>query len=54
MVVLLTALGRVFPRPGVSRLAGHGVRSHRDLGSQIGTHDSVTQFKDVWETSFPQ
>src|SRR5271157_3049325 len=46
---------RIAPWPGVrsSRQTGHGVRSHRDLGSQIGTHDSVNDTKGRPGDVFP-
>ena len=42
-----------WPRVRSSRQTGHGVRSHRDLGSQIGTHDSVNDTKGRPGDVFP-
>ena len=57
MVAIVLARGehRIAPWPGVrsSRQTGHGVRSHRDLGSQIGTHDSVNDTKGRPGDVFP-
>jgi len=57
MVAIVLARGAhpIAPWQGVrpSRQTGHGVRSHRDLGSQIGTHDSVTDSKGRPGDVFP-
>ena len=54
-IVLARGEHRIAPWPGVrsSRQTGHGVRSHRDLGSPIGTHDSVSDTKGRPGDVFP-